>query len=712
MLQVIVRKGKAVAEEVPAPRVSDGCALIRVNYSCISAGTEVQSVQGSGQSLISRAIEKPEKILRLLTKMKEAGPIQTIKGVLQDTNAGSPIGYSLAGTVIGLGKGVSSFSPGEKVAAAGGGYAHHAEFVDVPQNLIIKMPQDIDLASAATVAIGGIALQGIRRAGLNLGEFALVFGTGIIGLLTVQMLKASGIRVLAIDLDERRLGLAKTLGAELVIRADAGDPVRTVNDYTGGHGVDAVLFTAATASSTPLSQAFQMCRKKGRVVMVGASGMNIAREDIYQKELDFIISTSYGPGRYDPLYEEKGLDYPYAYVRWTENRNMEEYLRMAGSGDIDVAKLIDAVYPVGQAGEAFEALQHRDPKPIITILDYTQGRLEEIEQAEDVRQRKMGRPQVRRDNVINVALMGAGSFAQNIHLPNLSRMPSKYRLHAIMGKRGYNAQEIGRRFAFGKTVEDYRELLEDPDVDLILICTRHNSHYELVIRALEAGKNVFVEKPLCVDQAQLESIQSFYRQNRGNGPFLHVGYNRRFSPYARAIKKSIQGRANPLYMIYRMNAGYLPMNHWVHHEGGRIVGEACHLVDLMNYFTGSKITAIAYESLSPANDKISARDNKAISLRYEDGSLATIHYFAVGSNKLAKEYLEIHFDGKSLVMDDYKSLRAFGEAIKPMTTEKSEKGHFEEMEAVYDWLTGRSEGPPIELWDLFQTSEITLLDFN
>jgi predicted dehydrogenase/threonine dehydrogenase-like Zn-dependent dehydrogenase len=708
---VIVRKGQVLAEEVPAPRVSEGCALIRVSYSCISAGTEISSVQSSGRSLISRAIERPEKIMKFLARMGEAGPVKTFKEVIHDNSVGAPIGYSLSGMIIGLGKQVNSFCLGEKVAAVGGGFAHHAEFVDVPTNLIVKMPQDIDMVAASSVALGGIALQGIRRARLSMGEFAVVFGTGIIGLLTVQLMKAAGIRVLAIDLDERRLGLAKALGAEL-ISADANDAVRAVNDFTGGHGADAVLFTAATSSSQPLSQAFRMCRKKGRVVMVGVSGMDIKREDIYQKELDFAISTSYGPGRYDPVYEEEGLDYPYAYVRWTENRNMQEYLRRVRIGDIDVTKLIDGVYPIAQASAAFDALQHCEPKPLITILDYTQERPQASDLTAVKPKQKPVLPRALQDSIINIALVGAGSFAQQVHLPNLSQLPSKYRLHTIMGKRSYNAQEIAKRFSFGKTVEDYQEILEDPDVDLILICTRHSSHYDLVIRALEAGKNVFVEKPLCITRQQLESIKSFYRQNHASGPLLHVGYNRRFSRYAREIMQSIKGRVNPLYIIYRMNAGYLPPDHWVHREGGRIVGEACHLVDLMNYFTEAKITAVAYESLRPANDKISAVDNKAISLRYEDGSLATIHYFVVGNQQLEKEYMELHFDGKSIVLDDYKALRGFGTSIRPIKTNRSEKGHFEEMEAVYECLTGRSRQQPIELWDLFQTSEITLLDFN
>ena len=712
MKQVIVRKGKAIAEEVPAPRVSDGRALIRVSYSCISAGTEIASVQDSGQSLIKRAIEKPEKIMKVLAKMKEVGPLHAFKEVIDDHHAGVPIGYSLSGTVIGLGKGVRAFRLGERVAAAGGGFANHAEFVDVPENLVVKMPQEVDMASASSVAIGGIALQGIRRAKLNLGEFGVVFGTGIIGLLTVQLMRTSGIRVLAIDIDDRRLSLARELGAELVINSSADNPVPAVVNFTGGYGVDAVLFTAATSSSRPLSQAFQMCRKKGRVVMVGVSGMSIDREDIYQKELDFLISTSYGPGRYDPRYEERGLDYPYAYVRWTENRNMQEYLRRVHAGGIDVAKLIDGVYPVEKVSEAFEALQHRDPKPLIIILDYTQERGKELDPAKVDANRKPILPRTLPSTVVNVALVGAGSFAQNVRLPNLSRMPSKYRLHAIIGKRGYNTREAGERFSFGKTVEAYEEILDDPEVDLILICTRHKDHHDLVLKGLKAGKNVFVEKPLCVTLPQLDSIKDFYRLNSGKGPLLHVGFNRRFSIYAKKIKKTIQDRANPLYVIYRMNAGYIPLDHWVHEDGGRIVGEACHIVDLMTYFTGAKIASVAYESLNPANDRISSTDNKAISLRYEDGSLATIHYFAVGNNQLSKEYMELHFDGKSIVMDDYRSLQAFGASIKPIKTDRSEKGHLEEMEAVYEWLTGRAKQPPIELWDLFQTTEITLLEFN
>ena len=706
MYQAIVKKGVVIAENVPRPLVSPGSVLIQVEYSCISAGTEVSSVVSSGKSLFQRAIDHPEKVKKALNGVRNQGIVNFINNVKVAANAGQATGYSLSGTVIAVGKNVARFEVGEKVAAAGVGFAVHAEIVDVPENLVVKIPQKMNMTNASTAALGGIALQGVRRAELALGEFGVVFGIGLVGLLTVQLLQTAGVRVIAIDIDGSRLAIAKEFGVERTINALKENPVEVVNNYTGGFGADKVLFTAATSDSDPLSQAFRMCKKKGRVVLVGVSGMSIHREDMYQKELDFAISTSYGPGRYDNNYELKGVDYPYSYVRWTENRNMGEYLRLVHNGIIKLDKIIDSVYPINKVEAAFTHLQEGSPKPLLVILDYQTGKQNGRLKATKI----ITNSNLKSTGKINVALIGTGAFAKGMHLPNLKKLSDKYSIHAVLSKKGYKAKEISRQYAANYATTDFNDIIEDEDIDLVLISTRHDSHFEFTMKALEAGKNVFVEKPLCVNREELDSLKRFFASSNGKPiPFLTVGYNRRFSPYAEEIKTHTSQRINPLFITYRMNAGFAAPDHWVHESGGRIVGEACHIIDLMTYFTESKIKSVSCEHLTPRNEKYLTDDNKSIVLKYEDGSVCNIQYFAVGSNQLSKEYMEVHFDGKSLVMDDYKSLKGYGLKLKEITSENSKKGHLEEMRVVADFLKNNTDKLPIEIWDLLQTTEVALL---
>ena len=643
-----------------------------------------------------------DKVRKKLSKEKEA------------KEQGKTTGYSISGVVVEVGTGVKKYKPGDRVAAAGAGYASHAEFVSVPENLVMRVPEGLDLKYASTVTLGGIAMQGVRRADLTLGEYCVVFGAGILGLLTVQLLKLAGVRVITIDLDDRRLQLAKQFGSELTISAQNGNPVQTVDHHTGGYGADAVIFTAATSASEPLSQSFQMCKRKGRVVMVGVSGMDIQRQDMYVKELDLILSTSYGPGRYDTRYEEKGLDYPYAYVRWTENRNMMEYLRLLNNGQLHLDTMIDDIYPVSEVTQAFDSLKNQDKKPLLVLLDY--GPVDDIT---DITQRyrtnersvSFSRQPVSRDT-INIGLIGAGNFATSVHIPNIIKLKDKYRLYAVSGLTGVSVKYIAEKYGAEYATTDYEKIINDEAVDLVMICTQHNSHAKLVLNALEAGKHVFVEKPLAVNQQELDAIKSFYdaqNENDKNVPLLMVGFNRRFSPYNRAIKKLTDTRVNPLQIRYRMNAGYLPPDHWVFDQGGRIIGEACHIVDLMTYFTGSKIKHFYSDSIVPKNEKILHEDNKTIVLQYEDGSLCTIDYFSTGNAGLSKEYMEIHFDGKSIVMDDYKQLKGYGIEPENVKQTDSPKGHLEELIVLHSELRQRSNELPIPLWDMLQTTEISIL---
>lgn len=707
MIQAIIKKGKVLGEETPTPNVTKGSLLIKVVNSCISAGTEMSGVTNSGKSLIKRAMEQPAQVAKVINMAKTVGLQKTIAKVKGTLDAGNATGYSISGVIIAIGDGVEGFEVGDRVTAAGAGIANHAEYVDVPQNLVMKMPQTLDFKEASTVTLGGIAMQGVRRADMKFGEFCVVTGAGILGLLAVQMLKLSGVRVAAIDLDESRLRVAKELGAEIVINPTKEDPIKTVESWSGGYGADCVLFTAATSSSAPLSQSFQMCKKKGKVVLVGVVGMEINRADIYQKELDFMISTSYGPGRYDKSYEEKGIDYPYAYVRWTENRNMTEYLRLVSTGDIKLDKLINGVYPIEEVTQAYESLQ-ADNKPLMVLLDYGQVELGKIHEYLNQDKKVILHTNANKNrSIINVALVGSGGFATGMHLPNIEKLSNKYKLHAVMSRTGHSAKSVAKQYGASYATTNLEDILKDDAVDLVMIATRHDSHASLVLQALKAGKHVFVEKPLATNQQELDLIKEFYGSDVENKPVLFTGFNRRFSKYTTEIVKHTSKRNNPLFIQYRMNAGFIPLDHWVHENGGRIVGEGCHIVDLMTSIVGEKVVSISSESLTPKNNKFSSTDNKSIVLKYEDGSLANIQYFATGSKDISKEYMEVHFDNKTIMMDDYKSLKGYGVKVAEITTNISQKGQFEELEALYETLSGKTAKWPIELWDMIQTTEIT-----
>jgi predicted dehydrogenase/threonine dehydrogenase-like Zn-dependent dehydrogenase len=704
VLQAVVKKGKVLAEHVPSPNVSKGSVLIKVVNSCISAGTEMSNVSETGKSLIKRALEQPTEVMNALNFARENGIKKMIARIKGTIEGGKPTGYSISGIVIAVGEGVHTYSVGDHVTAAGAGIANHAEFVDVPENLVMKMPGGMDFKTASTVTLGGIAMQGVRRADLRLGEICVVQGAGILGLLAQQMLQAAGVRTIVVDLDNHRLQIAKELGAEAILNPKDEDIVKKVQGISDGHGADAVLFTAATSSSEPLSTAFQMCKRKGRVILVGVSGMEIKRGDIYKKELDFLISTSYGPGRYDNNYEQKGMDYPYAYVRWTENRNMTEYLRLVHTGAINLEPLLNAVYPIEEVEAAFDVLKNGEhPKPIISILDYGQDvNLDNYVVGE--RRINLKSTPVK-SNIVNVAMVGTGSFATGMHLPNLQKLEDKFHIKAIVNRTGQKGKAVAQQYGADYVTTDISEVLNDGDIDLVMVTTRHDNHGELVLQCLRAGKNVFVEKPLCTTPEELEEIQEFFNTT-DNAPMLMVGFNRRFSPYAEEIRKHTATRTNPLVIQYRMNAGFIPLDHWTHEDGGRIVGEACHIIDLMTSFTGGKLTSISTEHISPATDKYSKSDNRSIVLKYNDGSICTVQYFAVGSKKLSKEFMEVHFDEKSIIMDDYKSLKGYGVSVKEITSTIAKKGQLEELTYVYNCLKNGAEWP-IPLWDMIQTTAAT-----
>ena len=704
MKQVFNSLKGIVVKEVPEPSIKEGFVKIKVAYSCISAGTELSSVKGADKNILSKIIEDPGKIAKVWDIVKTQG-IEKAKNKVDSTlEKLSPLGYSVSGEVIEVAQGIDNIKVGDLVAAAGGGFAVHAEVVVVPKNLVVKIPKGVNLLSAATGTIGSIAMQGVRRAGLTLGEYGVVLGSGLIGLLTAQILKASGVKVACVDINDFRLQLTKEMGVDLIINSLNEDPVNSVLNWTSGHGADAVIFTAATNQDEPLSQAFNMCRKKGRVVLVGVSGMNIKREDIYSKELDFMVSTSYGPGRYDENYEIKGNDYPYAYVRWTENRNMTSFLELIKESKVDLNKISSKTYLIDEAAQAYEGLKNDPDNHILTMLDYTK-------QQEIVTHKNaviVNTHTKINKNKICIGFVGAGNFATGILLPIIKRNNDKFYLKTIVNSSGDKAYNTANLFKAEIASTDTNVIFEDPEIDLVVICTRHDSHAKLVLNALKKGKHVYVEKPLATTLEELEMIQNFYHEGISQPkPVLMVGFNRRFSIYAQELKKALNKRNSPVLLRYRMNAGFVPEDNWVHNDGGRIVGEACHIIDLMQYLTDSKIASYAVQHFKPQSGMYLAEDNRSISLSFKDGSLAVIDYFSCGNKNLPKEYLEVHFEGKSIIMDDYKSLTGYGIKVQSHKSASSQKGHNEEWLALYDSL--KKGESPIPLDCLFETTRISIM---
>jgi predicted dehydrogenase/threonine dehydrogenase-like Zn-dependent dehydrogenase len=705
MKQVLIKRSGILVEEIPAPLIEDGCILVEVAYSLISVGTEVSSVEQHGRTLVQQAREEPAKVLKLLDYLRQHGVSRTIARLQGHLENGSPTGYSCAGRVLQVGRGVTDLQPGMLVACAGAGKANHAEIVLVPRQLVARVPKGCDLKAAASVTLGAIAMQGVRRADPRLGEVVAVIGLGLIGQITVQLLKAAGCRVVSIDIDSRRVALAQKLGADDGLNSGEMDVLSEIRQITAGYGVDSTILTAASQSDELVQQAMHLTRKKGRVVVVGAIGLGLKRSPFYEKEIDFLISSSYGPGRYDPRYEEEGQDYPYAYVRWTENRNMSAYLQLLAEGKVNIHTLMEREYDIRHAPEAYAELQNAMEKPLGVLLSYGVSN-PSSKRATQVRLRSFNMDHT--DGKITVAVIGAGSFAKGMHLPNLQRLADRYTLHAVVSATGSNAKAAAQQFGAAYATTDFQEVLHDPKINLVMICTRHHLHASQAIAAVRAGKAVFLEKPMALTQAELDELVAVLEET--GSPFM-VGYNRRFSPSAAEIQRHVAKRHNPLLIHYRMNAGFVPLDHWVHgpEGGGRIIGEACHLVDLFTFFVGARVCALSVHHLTPRTSGLSGADNVVATLEYEDGSLAVLEYFAVGSRQFPKEYMEIHFDEKTLVMDDYKTLSGYGLNVRAVSSSMSQKGQLQELEAFHTVLTDPhcAEKYPIPLWDLVQTSEIT-----
>jgi predicted dehydrogenase/threonine dehydrogenase-like Zn-dependent dehydrogenase len=699
MKQVILTRTGIEVREVPAPQAEPGAVLVKVSRSCVSTGTELSGIKLSHLPLWKRALRRPDQVRQVIEMVRTQGLASTRDTVRSHLNLATPMGYSLSGTVVAAGAGVDDVFVGDRVGCAGGQAAFHAEYVSVPRNLVVTVPHEVGDDAASTVTLGAIALQGVRRAEPTLGETVVVVGLGILGQLTARILKASGVRTIGTDLSTERIAQARQHGLDLALLPDGDAPEQQVARLTGGVGADAVIVTAASASPDLLNAVLRMCRRKGRVVLVGDVPINIDRADVYAKEIDFRISTSYGPGRYDRNYEERGLDYPVAYVRWTENRNMQAYLDLVASGAVQVDDLTATRYPMAEAVAAYAALQ-AEPKPLNVILVYPEA-------AEPVR--RVANPAVRagQAGTVRLALVGAGGFAKSTLLPIIRDERERFTLACVCARQGHTATAVAREHGAGYATTDFAAVLTDPGIDAVMIATRHDKHAGMALAALRAGKHVFVEKPLCLNVAELASISEFYSGGQDGKPLLMTGFNRRFSPTACAIAQAVASRTNPLMMNYRVNAGYFPADTWAHgpEGGGRNIGEACHFYDLFVMLVGGGARSIQAATVRPQTAYYSRRDNFVALLTFVDGSVANLTYTALGSPQFPKEQLDIFVDGNVYSTDDFKSASGSGPSAAKLRAVVGGKGHREELVAFADAIKNGGDWP-IPLWQQIEAMRI------
>ena len=658
IIQNLNSKGGVKLANFPRPINKTGNLIIKTQRSLVSLGTERMLVEFGKANLFEKARKKPDQVKQVISKIRTDGLLSTMDTVRTKLDQTIPLGYCNYGIV--LESEVDKFKVGDRVASNG----PHAEVVRVPEKLAVKVPGNVSDDEAAFTVIGSIGLQGIRLLKPTLGETIVVFGLGLVGLITIQLLKASGVNVIGIDIDEKKCRIAELFGVK-TLNSSTCDPVKSVLNLTNEIGADGVTITAATKSNDVISQVAQMTRKQGRIILVGVVGLNINRADFYEKELSFQVSCSYGPGRYDENYEQKGIDYPLPYVRWTEKRNFEAVLHAISNGSLNVKDLITEQVPLENYRQIYDNMGSSGS--IASILEYSDIASETL----DKKTIKLNEFSfVGRKGVIGI--IGAGNFTKMTIMPALKNSGASLKYIASSG--GMSGTQLAKKYGISHSTTDYTEILRDKDVDTVIITTRHNSHAKYGIEALKAGKNVFVEKPLALNEKQLDEIISTYQSV--NNPSIMVGFNRRFSPHLRAIKKSLGSRPGPINITATMNAGFIPKDHWVHDletGGGRILGEACHIMDVCVYLAGSLIKAVCLNGMgeSPAENI----DNASLLLRFENGTNAVINYFANGSKSYSKERIEVYSRERTWVVDNFKETKAYDvKGFKTVKT-KIDKGH-------------------------------------
>jgi predicted dehydrogenase/threonine dehydrogenase-like Zn-dependent dehydrogenase len=698
MKQVLqnLRTGDTTIADIPRPMIQAGQVLVGTRYSVVSTGTERMLVEFGAAGWIEKARQQPDKVRMVLDKVRTDGLAATWDTVMRKLDQPLAMGYCNVGEVVQVGAGVTAFKVGDLVVSNG----KHAEFVAVPANLCALVPQAVPADHAAFTPLGAIALQGIRLAQPSLGERVVVMGLGLVGLLAVQLLRSQGCRVLAFDFDAARVELAARFGAEAIDLSTGADPCVEAQRFTRGQGVDAVIIAASTTSSEPVSQAARMCRKRGRVVLVGVTGLELLRADFYEKEISFQVSCSYGPGRYDTEYEEKGRDYPFGYVRWTEQRNFEAVLDMMASGRVDVRPLISHRFQVTEAQRAYELIAST-ASSLGIVLEYPR---EPSPSKPSTLQVSPAREAA--DSAL--AFLGAGNYATAILIPAFKA--SGARLRSVSSALGVSAAHAARKFGFELATTDTRSTLEDAEVRAVVVCTRHASHGSWVRDALLAGKHVFVEKPLAMTLEEVDTIERLYGAKQGTPPLLMVGFNRRFAPLVRETVTLLDAVAGPKSFVMTVNAGAIPPSHWTQDleaGGGRVIGEACHFIDLLRFLARSPIRDVAVASMPPASDAI-VPDTCTITLRFDDGSIGAIHYFANGHKSVPKERLEVFASGRVLRLDNFRKLEALGwPGFRTRRAWRQDKGQHACAKAFVDAVT--KGGPsPIPLEELLEVARVTI----
>jgi polar amino acid transport system substrate-binding protein len=669
---------------------------VRTAFSAISLGTEGMKVTRAAKGLVGMARERPDQVRQVLDTLRREGPAATYNKVMNRLDAPTPLGYSLAGVVDAVGAGVTEFQPGDRVACAGEGIAAHAEMVAVPRNLCARVPDGVALEDAAFTTIGAIAMQGVRQAGLAVGETVAVVGLGLVGQLAVQICRAAGCRVFGVDLDSAKCELAVRNGAAQAVTRNDPHLEERLLQFTGGRGADAVLVTAATPSSDPVQLAVTLCRDRGTVVVLGIVGMEFQFDKAIKREVQIRMSRSYGPGRYDPQYELHGTDYPIGYVRWTEQRNMDSFMELLATGAVRLESIVSHRFRFAEAEAAYAQVRDRESGHAMGILlayDTTAPLPSRVELAPA--------PQAAAGEIV-LGVIGAGNFARNTLLPALRPLGIRFRV--VANATGLSARHAADRFTFESCTARAEDVLEDPVVTWVLIATRHDTHAPLAAAALRAGKSVFVEKPLAMTREELAEVLGAHR----GGGRLMVGFNRRFAPATDKVLEVFHGHAEPLVINYRVNAGYLPPTHWLQDPvlgGGRVIGEACHFIDWMRYLVGAPITSVSAGAM--ANGGVYSNDNIAVQLRFQDGSLGNLLYVANGDTALPKEYVEVFGQRSAAIIDDYRVVRRYVKGREDVQKLGSQdKGHRTQMARVVEALRSGGE-MPIPAAQLFEVTEAT-----
>jgi len=693
MKQVIqsYRTGAIKLADAPIPMCAADKVLVKNAVSVISIGTERSMIELGKKSLLGKARTRPDLVKRLKEKIKNEGLMKALQEAFGRLDAPTALGYSSAGVVEEVGKNVHKFSPGDRVACMGAGFASHAEYIAVPEQLCAKIPEGVSFEEAAFGTLGTIVLHGIHKANIAFGERVAVVGLGLLGLLAVQTLKAYGCAVYGLDVNPAKVALAQKLGADFA-STSTEEFKNKIEKLTNGHGADAVLVTASTESAAPVHLAVDIARYGGKIVVIGVADIHPLRHEMWQKEVEIIVSKAGGPGLFDPLYENKNIDYPIGYVRWTEGRNLEEFLRLLGEKSIDVKHLISHTFSIAEAESVYRNILGNKSGPYIGVL-FTYPREEGFHTLHGPRAIPNPDARITNPDGKTLGIIGAGLFGKALFLPALKKITG-VRLHTLATSGGANAYHIGRKYGFEHFTTDYQEILHDKDIHAVLILTPHRMHATMVAEALQAKKHVFVEKPLCVSEQELRDIMEVYQDLASSKtlPVLTVGYNRRFSPHASKIKAFLKDRRDPLVTHYRANVGYVPPEHWVHSEqegGSRIIGEACHFVDFLQWVTGSNPVRVYAERVSGNNKTALNSDNVSITIKFEDGSVGNIVYTASGDRAFSREHCEIFSEGNTVSLTDFRKTEFYRNGRRQtFTTFNQELGHKEELTNFVEAVRG------------------------